>query len=150
MKIGQKFRGCGSEYTLVQIHERNRDLVTYLDHVTDQVLINPAVEVDNLYNITEEEFASIMGIAGYNVERFTDMDGNPLFPELFSVGDRFFRDGYRGEEYMLVYVNGLHALVNINRGNGWSEGVDFDCWDITKDQLNRITGGYKFTKIDNK
>ena len=100
-------------------------------------------EIEDSQNITKEEFER----SGYRSERWSHIDGSPLFKDdFYSIGDRFIINGY---EYILAQVDPKKCLlIGLESGNYWSYAVDVDNTSaITESEMFMITRGEAYTKV---
>jgi hypothetical protein len=155
MKIGDQFKqgDYTSIYSFVRLGYTNE---VHVFSVTDNVIMSAFKgQVKDLENIAEEEFRNILVVSKECLHYYTNLDGTPLFPEeTYEIGDHFVMTDTGseewlptpGEQFMLVQVNGVKALVSLSTGNYWQTGKEF-CGSLTKEDLKSISGRATFEKV---
>ena len=152
MKIGDQFKqgNYSNIYTLVRLGYTNEVRVF---SVTDNaILVTFKGQVEDLENITEEEFRNILVASQEYMYQYTHLDGTTLFPEeTYRYGDVFeiisypHRDESVGQKLMLCQVGySKYCLVTVDgfsRGNRWSDPIEpKNNMAITKEELRQMCG----------
>lgn len=148
MKIGDKFKHTATNSEYMFIGEAGSTAIRILDLKSGKTLSCFDNNIDDPYNITKEDFRRIIDITLPEYPIYSDMNGQPLFPDpTYSYGDNFVVTESRfpntiGDKLKLCQVESSRvALISMNSGNRYSDPIIVENpTAITEEELNLVLG----------